>query len=159
MIDRKTVALLAALNNPPLAWLGNVGVHDLIRLRQNNANEKLRKELAAHIGELTDTRPEALNRVAADVARGIASLLSQHAAEAEKLWHEYKKKFALDGVMVITAGVALSPWLSGFLGLVPGVTGTAAAASNLLKDFVHYRMDKKNLSRSVMGILSTAKNQ
>ena len=160
VIDRKTVTLLAALNQPSLAWLGNVGIHDLVRLRQANANEKLRKELATYIRELADTGPDALNRVAADVGRGLASLLTQHAAEAESLWHAFKKQLALDGTLVVTAGVALSAWLAGASAwAIPGLGGMAASGGNLLKDTIHYGMDRSRLSRSMMGILSAAKSE
>jgi hypothetical protein len=145
VIDRQTVTLLAALNTPPLAWLGNVSVDDLVRLRELNANEKLRKDLAAHIRALTDTGLDDVNRVGADIARGIASLLSQHSAEVEKLWHEYKKKLVLDSIgVVVTASVALSPLLSGLVAAL----GTSAAVGNFARNLIQYGIDSSALSRS-----------
>ncbi len=158
IIDRKTVALLAALNKPAVAWLGNVSVEDLVRLRAENANEKFRSDLSKHLGALNETGPEDVNRIAADVARAIASLISQHSDNVEKLWQDYKKKLALDSGLVVTAGIALSPWLSSMLGVLPGVSA-AVAGGSIFKNFVGYQMDKRVFARSVMGILSSAKNK
>jgi hypothetical protein len=156
VIDRQTVTLLAALNTPPLAWLGNVSLTDLVRLRESNANEKLRNDLAVHIRALTETALDEVNRVGADIARGIASLLSQHSAEVEKLWHEYKKKLVLDSIgVVVTAGAALSPLLSGLVAAL----GTSAAVGNFVRNLIQYGIDSRALSRSLMGILSSAKQR
>jgi hypothetical protein len=157
VIDPKTVALLAALNRPALSWLGNVSIDDLVRLRAENANEKFRTALSKHLGALNETDPAGVNRIAADVARGIASLISEHSDNVRKLWEDYKKKLALDGGLVVTAGIALSPWLSSMLGVLPGVAA-AAAGGSIFKNFVGYQMDKRVFAKSVMGILSSAKN-
>ncbi len=159
IIDNKTVTLLAALNQPSLAWLGNVGMSDLVRLREANANEKFRRSLADQLKGLNNVDETNMNRVAADVARGIAALLAEHSREADKLWFDYKKKLVLGGGIVLTGGVALSPWLAGLLGFVPGLAGLAGGAGTALKDYVHYRMDKHSLSKSVIGILSHAKRE
>ncbi len=151
VIDQKTVTLLAALNQPALAWLGNVDLPDLVRLREANANELFRKKLAEHLKGLSEADGTNINRVAAEVSRAIASLISEHSREADKLWHDYKKKLVLSGGIAVTGGVALSPWLAGLLGLIPGAVAG-------LRDFAHYRMDKNNMSQTVFGILSEAKN-
>src|SRR5205823_3776608 len=118
--------------------------------------ENFRTELSKHLKALNETDPAAVNKIAAEVARAISSLITQHSAGVEKLWDDYKKKLALDGGLALTAGVCLSPWLSSLLGILPGVAAVAAAG-NAIRNFIGYQMDKKVFANSVMGILSTAK--
>ncbi len=158
ILGRRVERLLTALDNGQLSLnTGNVPVGDLVKLREANANEKLRKSLAEHMKGLAEADETNLNRIAAEIARALASLIAEHSNEAEKLWQEYKKKLVLSGGVILTSRVALSPCLAGLFGLTSGLAGLVGSVGPVAKDFVHYRLDRNTLSQSMLGILSDAK--
>jgi hypothetical protein len=154
LLQSKTLSTVQSLLHPNLAWLGNVPIRDIARLREENQNEELRRRLSSYVEELSESQLEDLDRVAAEVTRGIASLLAEHDREAKRINEEYDKKHtATIGVSILTAGVAFYPWLAPLL----STSALLAPVGKATLDFYNKFRDRQTLSRSLTGVLSQAK--
>jgi len=156
LLKSQSVSLLQSLLHPNVAWLGNVPIDHLVRLREENRNEEFRRHLALYLEALSTTELDDLDRVSAEVMRGIASLLAEHAREATRIAEEYDKKHAVTiGLSVLTLGVMIYPWLAPLLGAAPALAPAGKYAMDIYKEY----NARKTLAHSLAGVLSEAKAQ
>jgi hypothetical protein len=152
LISNPTFSSLESLLNPKAAWLGNVPIRDLARLREENANEQFRARLHSYMDDLASAELQDLDSVSASVMRALESLLAEHDREAKRLADSLERKLThtLAG-SILTIAAAMYPWLESWLGLallVPPIK----AAYHLIED----TRERKALSRSLVGVLSEA---
>jgi hypothetical protein len=154
-LKQKTLSIFQGLQHPANAWLGNIPIEDIARLRAENCNEIFRKKLVEYFDALSNANFEEIDSIAAEVGRAILSLISEHDKEAKRIAEEYLKKHTLTlGIAILTLGVQLFPWLTPFLGSfsVLGPIGKYA-----YDKFSQYR-DSKLLKNSLFGVLSHARD-
>ncbi len=154
LMSSSTFASLESLIRPQTAWLGNIPIADLARLREENANEQFRQRLRSYTDELSRADLDDLDVVAAGVIRGLQSLLDEHDRQATHLAEELERKLAyIVPGSILTLAAALYPWLEPWVGLA--VLGPPFKASYHLIEYVR---QKRVLSRSLMGVLSEARS-
>jgi hypothetical protein len=154
LLTQDTATTLRSLNQPDLGWLGNVPVEALVELRKNNENEDFRRHVSDYVRQLQESSLGDLDRVTAEVTRGIGSLIAKHQAEIEKIVKKYKRLHGQTSVAAWTTFAAtLYPSLAPFVGkLAP-----FAAIAKYVWDKTAERRERKELSHSLMGVLATAK--
>jgi hypothetical protein len=152
VMSEEAVRTIRALEVPGLAWLGDIHVTDLVRLREANENEELRKHLDTHIHQLHGASAGDLNRIASQISRAIASLIAKHNNEVTAIQRKYSRSHTQTAVSAwITAAATFSPILGPF-------AGTAAAPLAVLGKYAWDKynelQDLKQASQSLMGIFA-----
>jgi hypothetical protein len=156
LLRPETIATLRALEEPRFNWLGNVPLHALVELRRANENESFRRSLCRFTDELNQASLEDLDRVAAEVGRGIASLLAEHSTQVERLDAEFRGRFGLTAAVgLVTLAVALTPWLAPFIG--PMTPATLAAVYG--RDKIEFVRRRREATRSLAGVLAATNEE
>jgi len=152
LLKPETVNTLRALANSNFEWLGNVPIKALAKLRENNENEEFRKKISGFVNELHDSTIDDIDRVAAEVGRGISSILSENKKKIQEIETKYKRLYEQTAAASwITLGATFIPSLAPFAAAVPVLAGKYAW------DKIGEIRDKKQVSNSLMGILASAK--
>ncbi len=134
---------------PKINALEQIGV----KFRQENKNEDFRRHLSSYLDQLSEAQLEDIDRVAAEVTRGIASLFVQHNQEAKRIEEEYRRKHTHTlGFIMLTAGASMYPWIAPFLGLSAALAPMGKLAFDLYEEYYANR----KLNRSLAGVLSQA---
>jgi hypothetical protein len=156
LLKAETFVALQSLLSPNLAWLGNVPINELARLREENCNEEFRKKLASYINELSVDKIDEIYKASSEIARAISALLVEHEKKARQIAEQYEKKHvATLGMSILTIGAVLCPWLAPYLGASISVAPVAKYAV----DVINRAIDQKKLARSFTGILSHARSK
>lgn len=155
LVSPDTSLVLQSLNTPNLQWLGNIPLTALVELRKNNENEYFRTHLAKYTKELNAASISDINRIAAEIGRGIASLLAEHQKEIRTIETKYSclhKQTAISGWITLAAIMipALAP--------LAGSIAPLVVAGKYLLDKTNEIQERSKAANSLMGILSTAKN-
>jgi hypothetical protein len=152
LLEKETINTLRALSNKQLNWLGNVPIDSLAKLREDNENEIFRKKIAGFVAELNESTVNDINRVGSEIGRGIASLLSEHKKEINKIQSKYDLLYGKTAVASwITLAATFFPALAPFASLTPALAG------KYIWDKIAETREKKQLSQSLMGVLASAK--
>lgn len=155
LMSDDTVRTVSAMQQPILSWLSNVQMEALVELRRNNENEKFRQHLQGYVHDLHAAGIEDLDRVAAEVSRGISSLIAANDAELRRIQEKYQRKYLQDATVGVAAlAVALVPTLAPFLG---DAAAPLIVAGKYVWDKIEERSERNSLGRSLMGILARAK--
>lgn len=116
-LEQKTMSILQALQHPTNNWLGNTPIDEIATLRANNCNEVFRKKLAEYFSALSNADFNEINSVATEIGRAIASLISEHDKEVEKINEKYIRKNIITlGMAGLTVGVLFFPSFAPYLG-------------------------------------------
>lgn len=156
LLKPATVNAIRALNQDNFEWLGNIPIDILVRLREQNENEDFRRRIDEFTSKLHDASVEDINRIASEVSRGIASLLSEHKNKVR----EIQRKYDIAHTYTVIGGIAsfapiLLPSLAPFIEFIPPF----ALAIKYACDKTHELYEKRQLSRSMMGVLATERTR
>ncbi|MEA5390903.1 hypothetical protein VB738_06475 [Cyanobium gracile UHCC 0139] len=153
-LSAETVAILRSLNHSSSEWLGNVPTPAMVELRRNNENERFRKALAEHTSQLHESTLNDLDFVAAQVGRGIASLISEHRKEVARIAEQYQLNYSkiLAGG-IVTAAALFAPALAPFVG---GLHAPLAIAGSYAHAKRQELLEKGRALRSLTGVLAVA---
>jgi hypothetical protein len=154
-ISEATRSSIDALSTKQFEWLSNAPIDALVEMRLNNENELFRKRLAESTSILRDADIQDLDRVAAEVAKGVGGLLNDYRRAARNLEEKYRRKYAgLAGVGWLSVGAFLIPHLAPLIASVPGLT--------LAGKYAYEKMEEKNektkLAGSLIGVLANARD-
>lgn len=153
LLSPATVALLRALETDKFRWLGNVPMSALVRLRVDDETKQFRERLNEFVNELHSSRLDDLDQVASEVSRGIASLLGEHQKRLASIERKYQRTHILTlGASIVTLAAAFIPALAPFVGL----TAPGALVLKYARDKLEERNERKEISRSLMGVLTSA---
>lgn len=156
LLNSDTFVALQSLLSPNLAWLGNIPINGLARLREENCNEDFRKKLASYVNELSVENIDEIDKVSLEVARAISALLVEHEKKARQIEEQYEKKHVDTlGMSILTIGAVLCPLLAPYLGASLSVAPITKYSVDVIKRAIDYR----RLHRSFTGILSYAKSK
>jgi hypothetical protein len=153
LVKPETISLINALRHNRFNWLSNAPFKAIAELRQNNENVTFRKKLAEHIKELHECDLGDIDKVSNEIATGISSLLSEHSTKVKNIADKYARKYTQTAVAAwISLGATIIP------ALAPWVTMTApfALISKYAWDKVSEKIERKELSRSLVGVLSSS---
>lgn len=153
LLNPGTMALLRTLETDKFHWLGNVPVSALVNLRIDNETQEFRERLNEFIRELHSSKLEDIDRVTAEVSRGIASLLGQHQKRLDSIERKYQQAHILTlGASIVTLAASFIPALAPFLGL----TAPAALALKYASNKIEQRSERQEAGRSLLGVLTSA---
>jgi hypothetical protein len=156
LLRPETVSTLRALNDTRFEWLGNVPIKALVELRQRNENEEFRNRIKGFTSALHESTIEDIDRVAAEVGRGIAALLSDHKKKVRAIREKYEQSYAKLAVAGLGAWITLAatfmPSLAPFLSAIPAL----GLAGKYALDKTGEMVEKRQASRSLTGVLATA---
>ncbi len=155
LLKPETVSTLRALNDSRFEWLGNVPIRALAELRQRNENEEFRKRIDGFTSALHESAVEDIDRVAAEVGRGIAALLSDHKNKVRAIRDKYERSYAKLAVAGLGAWITLAatfmPTLAPFLSAIPAL----GLAGKYALDKTGEIVEGRQATRSLTGVLAT----
>lgn len=152
-VDEKTLTLLETLENGPKAWLGNVPMPDLVRLRGEGANRAFRERMAGMMSRLSEPDTTNVGRVAGEVAHEFRSIVAEHEAEVRRIDERGRTALAAAGAATfVSAAASFLPWFPS----VGAAATIAAAASALAAQQAQARTEKRHLGRTLVGVLAAA---
>ncbi len=155
LLSPTTTALLRALESGRFQWLGGVDVPALVKLRMNEETKPFRDRLNGMISELHASRLEDLDRVSAEVARGIASLLAEHQKKIRTIEDKYRRLHGLTlAASAASLAATLIPALAPFLAVAAPLVLGLGYAKNKLDE----RAERREAACSLLGVLSSAAN-
>jgi hypothetical protein len=153
LLSGETIADIRAINQPQLQWLGNIPMESLALLRLNNENEDFRSRIRGFTKELHDADVSDLDRVTAEVSRGIASLLMDSQKRVHQIDEEYRGRYKKTALATwVSAAALIVPSLAPFL---PALSAGGAALKYLF-DKMDERNVRKEHSKSLLGVLAAA---
>lgn len=155
LLKPATVSTLRALGDTRFEWLGNVPIKALAEMRERNENEEFRKKISGFVAELHASAVEDLDRVAAEVGRGIASLLADHQNKVRELEEKYQRRHVQTAIGAwITLGAVFLPVLAPFVSILPPLAITSKYAYDKGEEIA----DRRKSARSLTGILAAARD-
>lgn len=153
LLSPETVSSLRALSHPSMNWLGNVPVDAIAELREKNENEEFRKRLSNYTSALHSAFLNDIDKVAREVSRGIATLISDHRNEVRRIEEKYRPKYTKTAVVAwTTLAATFAPALAPFLASVAPL----ALAGKYVFDKLEERTERRQASKSLTGILAAA---
>ncbi|MGZ5459571.1 MAG: hypothetical protein ACXW5U_10895 [Thermoanaerobaculia bacterium] len=152
-VSPKTVSTVEALQQERFGWMSDVDVPDLVRVRESMEFIEFRRTLDTHTAALAEVRLSDIDRVGAEVAAGIASLLDKHNSLQRKASEDYDLRHRRTAIGA-AAGVAVT-FLPALASVISGV-GAFAVLTSYLRDKLDERAAKRQLSRSLLGVLARA---
>jgi len=156
LLQKSTVNTIRALNEKSVEWLGNIPIEYLARLREQNENEEFRKRIDEFTSQLHDASIDDIDRVAAEVARGIASLLSEHKNKVREIQDKYNRMHSQTlSTSIISLAPIFLPSLAPLVQYIPPL----ALAGKYAWDKTAEIFEKKQLSKSIMGVIANARNK
>ncbi|WP_226993982.1 hypothetical protein [Myxococcus hansupus] len=162
ILPKGSLGTFRGLQDPSLTWLGNVPIDALVNLRRDEANKEFRKRMAELSKELDSASILDAQKVAREVAHGLASLINSHQKEIRELEAKWFPKYAKTFMLSGGAGLLTlaAPYLP-ILGSI-GAAGSAMAAvggitAAYARDKIDERAERKRLSRSLIGVLASAR--
>ena len=155
LLQAETIDIVRSLQRPNFNWLGNIPIDVIAHLREQNENEEFRAKLSQFTSMLHESELNNLDRVTAEVGRGIASLLHEHKKKIQEIQDKYNRLHTQTAVSSwVTLGAAFVPWLIPLSSLSAlGLTGKYAN-----QKYNEY-LDKKLFSNSLLGVLAKAKTK
>jgi len=152
ILNQSSQAVLQSLLDPKIAWLGNIPIRDIAKLREEGCNEEFRRQLSLYTAELHDATYKDLDKISNNVIRGLQSLLDKHDREARRIEEEYfKKHMTTLGTGILTLASSFFPFLDPLFGLA-----ALAPLGKVAGDLWNQAKDETRLSQSLIGVLSQA---
>jgi hypothetical protein len=156
LLDTKSLAEIRALEAQQLEWLGDIPIEAIAELRKRGENDQFRKSLREFTDRLHEANLQDLNQVAAEVGRGIASLVVEHQNEIRRIQEKYDKKTIHTALITgVTGAALLFPALAPFL----GGAAVLAPTGKFTWDMISKALDKRLAGQSLMGVLAEAKRK
>lgn len=97
-LDAATIAAFDQLEGSQERFLGDIPLSRVVELLHNHENTSFRLRFRDLVSILREAPVDDLNRVAADVCRGIAALLKEHDADIRAIQEKYKPRYGESGV-------------------------------------------------------------
>lgn len=168
VLNEQTYQTLRAMHDDSLGWLANVPVRGLLELRIKGEHVALREELKRQTSQLAAAGGVGLDEVVREVNHGLSVLVQRQQKAIKEVEERYKSKYAstVTGAL-LGAGAGAAMLLMPSLALVAGITAPAAAAvgalvgggGTLAKEKAAEVVEKRNVSKTLVGMLATARNQ
>lgn len=156
--DPSTNAILKALSSSRLDFLTNIDDSQIVQLRKTNENVSFRRELRDLINSLPTTKLDDLGYVASEVCSHIESAISKHEKQIKNIQDKFAAKHKYTALLGVgTLGVTMFPVLAPFIGMLLPL-GLVSTTGKYVSDKLDEVAEKKQQSRSMMGVIALAKN-
>ena len=153
LLKPNTIETLDALNQSEHRWLGNVPIDSLVQLRIENQNLEFRKRLDGFLTEMNNVAIDDLDRVAAEVSRGLGAMIFEHQKDLKRIQEEFSRRHKK---------TAVGSWatLAGqFIPLLAPIAPLFAAPSigKYVWDKIDESSERRKALNSLVGVLATAR--
>ena len=156
--EPSTNAILKSLSSSRLDFLANIDDSQIVQLRKTNENIAFRRELRDLVNSLPSTKLDNLGYVASEVCSHIEAIISKHEKKMRSIQDKYNAKHKYTALLGVgTLGVTMLPILAPFIGSILPL-GLASTSGKYIADKLDETAEKKQLSRSMMGVMALAKN-
>lgn len=149
ILRKDTENTMQALSSTKFQWLGDIPIEALVKLRKENANAEFRTKLSGFTSILHSANENNIDKIGAEVFRGILSLMDEHKREVRKLEEEFATKHFKSLVgLLITWAAQLNIYLAplAFLGL--------RSIGKYCSDKMDERSSKSKAMNSLAGVLA-----
>ncbi len=148
--------VLNSLNLENFSWLGNIPIDKLILLKKEGELSKVRNVLRKNIYSCTSSKGD-ITEISSKALYNIEEALKEHNSQVKEIEKALRKKFIIDGPIIILGIV--SAIFSGPLSLVPtlGLASTIYGGCDLTKSIITSFEMKKHMKTGVFGMLFNAK--
>lgn len=156
LLTGTTGAVVKSMGSERLGWLSNVPVDALIQLRRDAGNIEFRKRLDSAVGRLNETSIADIDKVTTEICSEIEYSIAENQKLVRKIEASYSQK------LLKTTGMALGAAACAFVPSLAPYIGPAlpfAVAAKLGWDAWDRHVDKREQSRSLLGILATARQK
>ena len=161
----KDSAIISALQQENLNWLGNVPINKIADLRNADELTDLRELLGKEIRTIRDSSDEEFVGVWQQVSHNIDVALKKHSQEVSRLDREYRRTYKIDLTKLsITGAIGIasslfqpSPWAFGTLSVIGVVASNTALG--VYKIYLNKRREVETLRKKPIAILFDAKEQ
>lgn len=152
--DVNSIDSYIRLNHQKFKWIGNLKIKELVKLREDGANEEFRSEIRKALEHLNTSSIQDVNNVAEEVAGVISNLLYKHQKQIIEINKKYFKKYG-ETVVIAVPGIAASF----FPVLAPAsIPITVATVGTKLAWHIGNHIDeRKKESKTLMGIFAKYK--
>lgn len=165
VLSEQAFQTLRAVQDDSLSWLANISVESLCELIANNEHRWLREELSKYTSQIAGAGEINTSEMVREVSYGLASLAQRQQKAMNDIEKKYEpKKWAAylgGGAGLVVAGASMLPILSPLLGVaVPATAALAAIGGGALgfgKEKIGERVEKRQVQRSMIGMLATAR--
>jgi hypothetical protein len=162
ILPKGSLGVYRGLQDSSLAWLGNVPIDALVSLRRDEANKDFRKRMAELAKELDSASISDVEKIAREVAHGLASIINTHQKEIRELEAKWATKYAktllfAGGASILTLAAPYLPILGAIAGTGSAVAAAGSIAVAYAKDKIDEVAERRRLSRSLIGVLASAK--
>jgi hypothetical protein len=154
LLEQKVITEIEALESPSLDWLGNITIDALVELRLRGDNETFRSRMREYTVALQGAALHDINRVAAEISRGISSLILEHQNTIREINDKYNRHHVHTALL---AGVTIAAAILPTVAPLVGSAAMLAPVGKLIWDIASEELDTRQASRSLMGILADAK--
>ena len=154
ILKPSTVNTLESINQNENIWLGNVPIESLVELRAENQNLEFRKRLDGFLTEIHEAAAEDLDRVSAEVSRGLELLVSEHQVEVRQIQDKFSKRHTKT---MVGAWVCLAAQYLPMLGPLAPLLAVPQIGSYIW-DKREEKFDHQKAMKSLVGVLATARS-
>jgi hypothetical protein len=158
----KDQALIFALQQEDLKWLGKVPIDKLKALRERGELEDLRNLLSRNVRSIQNASDEEFSEIGSEVKNNIEQAMLKHKSEIKDLNEKYRTKYKIGVASMVTTGTigiasALYPPLAQTIGILAAVIGSGSVIQNI-DNFIDKRHEVRELQKKPVAMLVEAKD-
>jgi len=159
-IATRDSALVHALQEENVRWLGNIPLDRIEELRERGELQDLRDLLGRNIETIEEASDEEFFEVGKQVKYNIEQAIEKHGYELQELNSEYKKKYKLKvPSLIVTGALAITAAVSPPIAMVASILG-ATLGGTTVKEIAECYQEKrskiKELQRKPVAMLFDA---
>jgi hypothetical protein len=125
----------------------------------DNENEDFRRHLESITKNLASATLEDSEKVAAEFTKELAGMMAAHQKKVRQLDEIYQKKYKqLSVPSILTAASVFVPAIAPLIGSVSLGAAAIGLAGKYMKDKHDEHSERTQLTRSLLGVLTAAKN-
>lgn len=152
--DVNSIDSYVNLNNEKFKWIGNLKIRELVKLREDGANEEFRSEIRKALEHLNTSSIQDANNIAEEVAGVISNLLYKHQKQIKGINEKYFKKYG-ETVVFAAPGIAASFFPVLAPASIPITVATIG--TKLAWHIGNHISELKKESKTIMGIFAKYK--
>lgn len=153
-------ALLHALQEENVRWLGNVPLDRIEELRERGELQDLRDLLGRNVKTIEEASDEEFFEVGQQVKYNIEQAVKKHSSEVQDLNKEYRKKYKLNvPSLIVTGALAITASVAPPIAIVASVLGSTLGGTTvkeIIKDYQEKRNKIKELQKKPVAMLFDA---
>jgi hypothetical protein len=172
-LAEETNTVCNALQRHQFSWLRNIPIAALPQLLSQQEHLMFREKLLKIVRDFNSSSINDIDEITRHVSQGLQILLAERDASIRKIQEKYRPKMSglaissAVGVCAVGGVASLSPVLGSPVNSIAGlIVGSATATSVLgaagvsyFKTKIELELEKRQIRRSLLGVLATANSQ